>query len=1038
MPDLRYELIDDGGNVTEIDAGNIVAGDITREHTALGTHTVDVKPAPDSLNDLCFNEARLYYGNDLLFRGYLLKVGRSLKTADATLEGEGIGRDLKKGAAAVVYANGPYYRAIADYWERFTDFDAAVITPSLDTIEDDTNVFDTSNGDTIQDSVTIEETDPLYIDLAGDDLVLAQSCFTREGESLDRESGAAVGPYSPGDFGNVSAGNWSGTQFVALTGDPEWIEYDFNLDYSIAAEDLGLKIRDRFREDNDGDYLRGNLIFSIDGTEVLNATVEAGNSNADIDPFGEVSLDWRDRIDSGIDLASGSHTLRIEAQSNRDTSAINTYLVDVVAPYDTRFAYNFDNNTDANDALAGPELYPDAFSTELAEIATARNIDEGRVESSLDDTTGAQRWGLRNNPNELYIYNDNTEDATVYFGADTYGTTLGSEIRLSRYDTGSTTTPTEGDAGQRLQDYTLFVTTNDLAVIQGQKAFEGSHLENLQQLHEDSGMRFTIEYEPDSKPVTSYKPGDVTRTKDWTTLDSDTGRDVYDYWNHVVAVGRRRPEGRLKVQKPEPDENGDITSDEITRVSEVVTRKRVFSEIVDDEAELEREAASLLAEGVSGDKFDGSIDIMAADVAPGYRYESLDAFDGRDVDLESVDYGIAAGDASGSLTFGGAQKTTETSSQLVEAKRDETDTRRSIGEGLTGQLVDISDSTPAVVGTNGGEVLELTARAGALQSSYDAAGAVNASVERGGSDPRATYVNSGATTADSVVALGGADEIWMAQGTGYGDTPAPAPAIGDARVFVAGDGGVRSFNRYDETQNWERTDISVSGSPAIFNRIVVADDRDGTIYTLTPSDGATGFSFSPTSSGIESSPIIVDGDVIVAALDGNLYATNPLTDTDVVWSTSVGTSPRGSPSFGDDKIYFAGDDGTLYAIDYSDGSEIWSYSIADDTHSTPIYSDGVVYLPDSDGVVHAVDAANGTEDWTADVSSAGFETCAAVGTQMLVVGDTGGIIYGIRLQDEAVSWQYDTGSQIYAPVYIDGGENFATRPGRYDDPVGGI
>jgi hypothetical protein len=681
MTDLRYELIDDGGNVTEIDAGNIVAGDVTREHTALGTHTVDVKPAPDSLNDLCFDEVRLYYGNDLLFRGYLLKVGRSLKTADTTLEGEGIGRDLKKGATAVIYANTPYYRAIADYWKRFTDFDATVIKPSLDAIQNDANVFDTSDGDSIQDSVTIEETDPLYIDVAGDDLVLAQSCFTREAESLDR--GDAF-------VDSDTTADWSGGSFIFLDFDNDFAEFDFNLDYKIAAEDLGIKFRDLFKEGvNSPDYLDGNLIIKIDGQEVANYNV-GPDSGDDIDPRTQVSLAWRDRIQSGINLASGTHTLRIEVTSDRGSPLDDVYRVDVVAPHDTRFDYFFDGDTDANDALAGPELYPDAFSTKLAEIVTTENIGEARVESSLTDTAGSQRWGLRNNPNEPYIYNDNTEDATVDFGAggaDTYGTTLGSEITLSRYDTGSTTTPTEGDAGQRLQDYTLFVTTNDLGVIQGQKAFEGSHLENLQQLHEDAGLRFTIEYEPDSKPVTSYKPGDNTRQKSWITLDSDTGRDVYDYWNHVVAVGRRRPEGRLRAEKPEPDENGDITSDEITRVGEVVTRKRVFSEIVDDEAELEREAASLLAEGVSGDKFDGSIDIMASDVAPGYRYESLDAFGGRNVDLESVDYTIAAGDATGSLTFGGAQKTTETTSQIVESKRDEKDTRRSIGDGLNGQVI---------------------------------------------------------------------------------------------------------------------------------------------------------------------------------------------------------------------------------------------------------------------------------------------------------------------------------------------------------------
>jgi hypothetical protein len=319
-----------------------------------------------------FSEVYLWYGNSLLFRGELLKNGRDLKTADATLEGEGIGRELKKDAAAVVYKNTPYYRAISDYWTRFTGFDATVIEPTTEPQKDDAKLFDSaSSDDSLQDSVDLAETDPLYIDVAGDDLVLAQTCFTREGESLDR--GDAV---VDSDFTVPS----SNDLFISLDSDNNSAEFDFNLDYKIAAEDLGIKFRDLFKlGDNSSDYLDGNLIVKIDGQEVANYAV-GFDPGDDIAPSNQDTLAWRDRIQSGVELASGSHTLRIEVTSDRGSPLDDVYRVDVVAPHDTRYSYTFDNNIDTNDALDGPELYPDEFSKIVAQLSTAENIGEARIE----------------------------------------------------------------------------------------------------------------------------------------------------------------------------------------------------------------------------------------------------------------------------------------------------------------------------------------------------------------------------------------------------------------------------------------------------------------------------------------------------------------------------------------------------------------------------------------------------------------------------------------------------------------------------------
>lgn len=662
---LYYQIRDkDTGAISSIPPNSLVTGDVTREHTALGTHQVDVKPTPDSVNDLLFGETRLWLGGELLFRGELLKNSRDRKTADATLEGEDIGRRLKKDAAAVAYSNTPYYRAVKDYADTYTGFDWRVITPSPTTQSNDSRVEDTTLPNTdFGDLTTLDTNDPVYLDVASDTIKLAQTCFTTEGENATRESSSPA-PVTLND-NDVAGEEYSSNEAIQLQDEGSWVEYDFTLDYTLETSNQALKILDHIFLDGTSQF-DGVVEFSLNGTKIGEIDTQESSSTA---------LAWSDRdsVDS-VELASGdTHTLRIELTTDRNNNNAS-YVADVVAPYDSRYSYNFATSLDANDALAGPELYPDAYSFQLDEYQAARNIESARLDTSMNDTTGTQRYGLRPNRDDGYVYVDNDADPSVDFSAsanDLYGQVLQVESRLGRFGSQSTT-PTSGVSGQEIQDYKLYVTTNDLGVIGGREVFEGSHLENLQKMHESGGLRWSMRYRKNSLPVTSFEPGDETESKTWTTLNTSVGRDVYDYWNSVVVVGRRRSQGRLKVERRDDAE--------IQSFGEEVKRKEVRSEITDDEAELTREAVSLLNEGLSGDKFDGTVDIMAQSLRPGVRYNGLSDFDGRDVDLESVDYTISAGDVSGSLTFGRAQNTLETAPEIQRVKRDEVDTRRSIGD----------------------------------------------------------------------------------------------------------------------------------------------------------------------------------------------------------------------------------------------------------------------------------------------------------------------------------------------------------------------
>ena len=682
----RLRLINPDDKTDTIDVTpNLLALSGTKEHSAMASLDFTTAPAePLDILDRVGDRVQLYQGtaSDVvkIFDGELLAPDIDFGGEQTTFETLGWGKSLKDAETRRVYRDAPLEFVIEDFVSNeLPDFWTWNVTsPSVEKVQDNETLFDTAQGDEFGTDLfdDVADTDPIVIDTTNNNARAAQTCWTTEGEAFDRESNPAVGPYSPSDFGNVSAGNWSGAQFIALTGDPEWVEYDFELEHKIKAENLGLKIRDRFREDNDGDYLRGDLIFSIDGTEVLNASVEAGNSNADIDPFGEVSLDWRDRIDSGVELAEGSHTLRIEAVSNRSTSAINTYLVDVVAPYDTRYSYNFDSNTDSNDALAGPELYPDVAPVQMTDEEFGNNVESVEITASFTDATfgDSAEWRARNNDTDNYLTDSAASPSFDFEGADMFGFFVDTVLGFSRYSSGGTSTPTDGDKPTEITDLSVALTTNDREIVEGKLELDGDILSILRDDLHRGDWRFAIEHDNPTPVGYSFRRGDETRDVNYTVLDMDLGISIKEYWNGVTVESRRRPDGRLTDSR-------DVPMSELSSVEQRIGRKRkrrTIPEIIDDRGELRRERERLIREGLSGFSYDINIKNVARDITPGFSIYIDEV--GEYVPLEKVDFDL--GDESGSLSLGRDEETTDTQQNVAS---DERGTRKSIGEDLTNE-----------------------------------------------------------------------------------------------------------------------------------------------------------------------------------------------------------------------------------------------------------------------------------------------------------------------------------------------------------------
>jgi hypothetical protein len=71
----------------------------------------------------------------------------------------------------------------------------------------------------------------------------------------------------------------------------------------------------------------------------------------------------------------------------------------------------------------------------------------------------------------------------------------------------------------------------------------GTPLEILQDLHETTGMRFSINHQDRAKKVESYVPREHVKRADWEAISWASDLDVQDYANEVLVVGAVKDDG---------------------------------------------------------------------------------------------------------------------------------------------------------------------------------------------------------------------------------------------------------------------------------------------------------------------------------------------------------------------------------------------------------------------------------------------------------------------------------------------------------------
>jgi len=240
-----------------------------------------------------------------------------------------------------------------------------------------------------------------------------------------------------------SGANDGEVRAVAELGD--YVERTIVVPYAIPAGTLtnpNLGVSVRFRNpDTDGPAL--GIEIGPEETGLVNQC------------FSRSAYDWSNAfLDTSI--GPGEVTVRVEVTEEclSNGTPLESYI-DVINVRDERFDYTFDNTTDANDQLSGPQLYPDLFAFNgINPTTTQRDIDFAEVSQTWDDISNQQFIEVASDSgfsDSIRADNAETVSGTLNTTREIY-----TRVGFSRYTTDSTTSPTSGDTGQAIDVHNLF------------------------------------------------------------------------------------------------------------------------------------------------------------------------------------------------------------------------------------------------------------------------------------------------------------------------------------------------------------------------------------------------------------------------------------------------------------------------------------------------------------------------------------------------------------------------------------------------------
>lgn len=297
--------------------------------------------------------------------------------------------------------------------------------------------------------------------------------------------------------------------------------------------------------------------------------------------------------------------------------------------------------------------------------------------------------------------------------------------------------------------------------------------------------------------------------------------------------------------------------------------------------------------------------------------------------------------------------------------------------------------------------------------------------------------------------------------------PVTAPLTTDrTSIFAVGGGTVTNISRKGQVL-WQVQPDAVGPVTPSGNDLYVGV-RDGALIGLSPSDGGDKLAF-PGTARVRGSAVPVEGGLAWATVDGKLHHTlgdtrtigptvarDLASDGDFVFLSSLDGMLYGVPGPGRSEaawrsrlpgpartqpvvlgsvVIVGHDAGTdtqpgLFAASRTSGRVAWQRQLASPPASDLAVADllpaddtagMVVLIPRHDGVIEAFDPKTETTRWETALGPHPLVGSPVVAGRSAWVGDAGGSVHRVDLDDGGVAWSRDLGAAVTGdPLLIDG------------------
>jgi hypothetical protein len=356
---------------------------------------------------------------------------------------------------------------------------------------------DTTNADNLK---PLADDDPIHVN-SNDKLDLLDSCWFVEAEDVN-------GDFS---FQTTNTDEWSDNSAALLDDDNTFVEYTFTTDYPVPKSQTQVS------------FLVGvpaNSFNNFEAEARLNGSTYRTFQDEDFDKNGQFDTYW---VDTSPDSDfSGSETVRFEMTDSISSDA--EIYIDAIAPLDDDYEYTFDTADGDDPFIKGPETKPDLIPAETVTVDLIQTAVGGRLDVSIDDTSGDQQLGVRNDPGDGFTTASNSDTVATDFTDQSRQIT--GRVTLARYGSRSLPSPTTGFRSQTVSDLTLKADLKPLPALVDEHP-RATLLEALQGWADDGDYVWQVQR--DQSAVLDDRDGYTVKMARAGQLAGDAPGDVVTY-----------------------------------------------------------------------------------------------------------------------------------------------------------------------------------------------------------------------------------------------------------------------------------------------------------------------------------------------------------------------------------------------------------------------------------------------------------------------------------------------------------------------------